>query len=260
MNNLLSLDTEKGRYNILAVVMILAYLLVFLPGDIFIMLGSEDSLFEYATAFAFLFIAIAFFLLFLNPAYLKNEALRATYSSKKARYVFFLFALVFFFGFGEEISWGQRIFGFATPENIAKRNVQNEFTIHNLDIFSKNLKDGGQKGFFTLHLSMKRLFLLSFFLFLFVIPLLDRYSSWFRNLFRRLYLPIPPVSLGILFIANYALYLLFDLYTDAIGDPLIDTSLMELQELNFALILLMLPLTWMQLRKQPLQQLSSNNI
>ncbi len=33
---------------------------------------------------------------------------------------------------GEEISWGQRIFGYETPAYFAHRNVQHELTVHNL--------------------------------------------------------------------------------------------------------------------------------
>ena len=35
---------------------------------------------------------------------------------------------------GEELSWGQRVFGFATPEAIVERNQQQEFNIHNLKL------------------------------------------------------------------------------------------------------------------------------
>jgi hypothetical protein len=42
------------------------------------------------------------------------------------------FAAVFFFGAGEEISWGQRLLGFGTPEAIKQYNTQDEFTVHNL--------------------------------------------------------------------------------------------------------------------------------
>ncbi|MEX1045116.1 MAG: hypothetical protein WEC73_03225 [Chthoniobacterales bacterium] len=42
------------------------------------------------------------------------------------------FAGVFFFGAGEEISWGQRLLGFGTPEAIQQYNTQDEFTVHNL--------------------------------------------------------------------------------------------------------------------------------
>lgn len=37
---------------------------------------------------------------------------------------------------GEEISWGQRILGFETPEKIAAANLQGEFTLHNLEAFN----------------------------------------------------------------------------------------------------------------------------
>jgi hypothetical protein len=43
-----------------------------------------------------------------------------------------LFALVLFFMAGEEISWGQRIFGVSTPPWFMKRNYQHELNIHNL--------------------------------------------------------------------------------------------------------------------------------
>jgi hypothetical protein len=37
-----------------------------------------------------------------------------------------------FFIAGEEISWGQRVFGFVTPETLAEVNRQGETTIHNI--------------------------------------------------------------------------------------------------------------------------------
>ena len=43
-------------------------------------------------------------------------------------------ALFFFVCFGEEISWGQRIFGFATPDAITAVNEQHEFNAHNLHL------------------------------------------------------------------------------------------------------------------------------
>lgn len=39
---------------------------------------------------------------------------------------------IFFFGFGEEISWGQRLFGIASPEFFVANNGQSETNFHNL--------------------------------------------------------------------------------------------------------------------------------
>lgn len=40
----------------------------------------------------------------------------------------------FVFGIGEELSWGQRIFGIETPELLKQYNKQQELTIHNLKV------------------------------------------------------------------------------------------------------------------------------
>jgi hypothetical protein len=48
-------------------------------------------------------------------------------------------ALLLLFVAFNEISWGQRIFGFETPEIIAERNVQDELTFHNLEFIQRRL-------------------------------------------------------------------------------------------------------------------------
>ena len=49
--------------------------------------------------------------------------------------MFFVNGLGAFFVAGEEISWGQRIFGLSTPELLRQHNTQGELTLHNLDAF-----------------------------------------------------------------------------------------------------------------------------
>lgn len=44
-----------------------------------------------------------------------------------------------FFGFGEEISWGQRIFSVQTGEFFAQHNMQGEINLHNLEVGGVNL-------------------------------------------------------------------------------------------------------------------------
>ncbi len=50
----------------------------------------------------------------------------------KAVFMWSLLAFLFFFAAGEEISWGQRIFGIETPEFFMERNLQQETNLHNL--------------------------------------------------------------------------------------------------------------------------------
>jgi len=47
-------------------------------------------------------------------------------------FLYALFALVLFFAAGEEISWGQRIFGISPPRWFMPRNYQQELNLHNL--------------------------------------------------------------------------------------------------------------------------------
>jgi hypothetical protein len=44
------------------------------------------------------------------------------------------FGLGCFFIAGEEIAWGQRIFGYGTPEGLEEINEQKEVTVHNIDV------------------------------------------------------------------------------------------------------------------------------
>ena len=81
-------------------------------------LYMEDGFFESLTA-VFAIIASLFCLISI---YYNND-----YASIKLA----LFVLFFLFGM-EEISWGQRIFGWNTPDALSAINYQNETTIHNI--------------------------------------------------------------------------------------------------------------------------------
>lgn len=113
------------------ILLIAAYIPIFMKEEILDAFVREDKIYESLSAI-YLFIASIMFALafyrssiklnFKDPAWLK-------------RLSFLGFALLFFFGAGEEISWGQRILGIETPNLIKGVNVQNEITIHNLNIF-----------------------------------------------------------------------------------------------------------------------------
>ena len=79
----------------------------------------EDAWIEDLTAISFL---LASLLLFAT-AWMERDSVR--------RYVYVLGGLVMAFAVGEEISWGQRIFGFATPGFLLDVNFQHESNFHN---------------------------------------------------------------------------------------------------------------------------------
>lgn len=91
----------------------------YLPARFGELLTMEDGLVEYATAGLFL---VASGLSF-------SVANRGT--DRRRRLAHLLMAVFFFFCLGEEISWGQRILGFATPEALSRINAQDEFNLHN---------------------------------------------------------------------------------------------------------------------------------
>lgn len=83
-------------------------------------LYAEDALLENMTA---LFAIAAGLLLFCSVG-------KAT--TRRSRTILSLIGIAFLLFGLEEISWGQRIFGFETPQKVAQINYQQEFNIHNL--------------------------------------------------------------------------------------------------------------------------------
>jgi len=98
----------------------------FSPNDFpvyFRIIMQEDSIIEYSTAFFYLIASI--FGVFLAVRFLKQKKYLVGIS-------YIILSLGLFFVFGEEISWGQRIFDIPTLGYFQEHNIQHENTIHNL--------------------------------------------------------------------------------------------------------------------------------
>ena len=187
----LEADTGKSYYilpTILAISLAYAGYLVFDQPAIREMgIVGEDGLYEYLTAF---FFGLAF-IFFVKAAITYRNLL------------LFLLGMVMFLGAGEEISWGQRVIGFDTPDWIMERNVQREFTLHNLEFFNnhdfeKNEKTGLAK-LVTINFLYK-LFWLGYGVFL---PIAFGFLRPVARLSERLAVPIPPLSIGAFFLLNW---------------------------------------------------------
>jgi len=168
------------------------------------MLAKEDSLYEYSS-FLWLFLAsISFFYLFSR----RRRNLRKV-GTKSSRNIFFLLlGLLFFFGAGEEISWGQRIFHFHTPE-IMSSNLQHEFSLHNMPFFDTRVpgyKDNqhmnrGKKGI-AQELTIYSLFNRFWFSFCVLIPILNLISFRVHKWMEKINFPVAPIWIGLFFMAN----------------------------------------------------------
>jgi hypothetical protein len=102
---------------------VLAVLLYFLAPVAYVTFITEDYWMEYGTVAAYLMAAG-----FLGYGMVKYKALR-----RLVPLLLFAWAL---FNVGDEISWGQRIIGFSTPEFFVEYNQQAEFNLHNFLSFS----------------------------------------------------------------------------------------------------------------------------
>lgn len=151
--------------------------------------AREDGLVEYATAL-FLFVAC---LALLGHA-------RRTIG--RVRWLTASYALVFFFAAGEEISWGQRIFGIQSTEFFTENNRQGETNLHNLVVGDVHLA----KWVFGNALT---LVLLGY---LVVLPLLYPVLAWVRRFCEVLAVPVPPRHMA-------ALALLWSVFIAAIALP-----------------------------------------
>jgi hypothetical protein len=103
---------------------VLAYWLVGFDRQFSEGFAAEDGPVEYGTAV----------LLLLSALVLMGQAVRVLRSGRPVKSALLaLYGLAFVFGAGEEVSWGQRLFGIETPEFFQERNAQGEITIHNLN-------------------------------------------------------------------------------------------------------------------------------
>jgi hypothetical protein len=163
---------------------------LFLSVDLISKLGQEDHFFEWLTAIFFLVSSI-----FLMMTFIKTK-----------NYFFLLLSIVFFLGFGEEITWGQRIFNYSTPAVIENINVQNEFNIHNIQLFNTHNMNGSMKTGISRLLEINFLFRVFTVLFGIFLPFVVFHLKFINNITRKIKLPVPPISIGIFFIINWLVF------------------------------------------------------
>ena len=125
--------------------------------------------------------------------------------ARRNRRTLLLLGVVFFVAAGEEASWGQHFLGFKTPDAIAKRNIQGELTLHNLEIFdSYTLEEGRKQGVRAL-LSANRMadyFMLGLFV---VVPLAFSASGRTRSWVRFVGAPVMPLAFALPLMLNIVL-------------------------------------------------------
>ena len=230
------------RYVFGFIIIVLFYIPCFFSNEVLMLLTEEDGFYENLGALLFLATSMSFFILALKPKYFVADRKMKNYPERK---YFWLLAILFIFAFGEEISWGQRIFGFETPEYIREINIQEEFNLHNLEIFHGKTTEGEDKTGWSAIFTMHRLFYLFLFTYLLAIPLLCKWNKKFNSFISYFGVPVPDILFGVLFGFN----MIFGNSIRALSPSLAGHGVVEIKEVVIALIIFGLAISWLKLKK-----------
>lgn len=164
--------TEKLVLAAVVVMIVVGFLLLYTDYALYTAYTTEDSLVEWLTVLGLLMGSWVCF----------SRAFRIG-TSKGV--LFLVTALVMggvlFLAAGEEISWGQRLFGIESPEYFKKNNTQAETNIHNLIVGGVRIN----RWIFSFLLSAVLAF------YLIILPILYRTKSWARRLVKFWGVPLP---------------------------------------------------------------------
>lgn len=186
MKNTLTQNDKLG-YLFLSLVFILSLYYGFTDPNYFnSSFAVEDGIVEYGTAIMLLFISIL--------------CIYRLFKIRKEKPVLwklgtFVFALLFFFGAGEEISWGQRIFEIESSEFFKENNAQSETNLHNLVVDGKKINK----------IIFSQLLMVVMVIYLVISPILFRKKEWFKNLANKFAVPIVKWHHTIAFLVSTAL-------------------------------------------------------
>lgn len=164
-------------YSLFSVIVIAAIIIASANPEAFTLtFAAEDGIIEYLTAVFLLLSAIV----------LWGHAKRAKMG--RPLLLLALYGLLFFFAAGEEISWGQRIFGVQPGEFFLENNKQNETNLHNLVIGNVSLASFLFGNVLTVTLL----------LYLVVLPLMYPRFAWVQGFVRALMVPVPHILHAVL--------------------------------------------------------------
>ena len=199
--------------------------------------SDEDRPFEYATSVAYGVASVLFILMARRGRYPLQSMRRL------GQFILIIGAIGCFFIMGEEVSWGQRIIGFETPEAWADKNYQQETTLHNLDWVYENLTSS-QTGFFKANFFNLVMLGVGF-----VLPL-AALIPWVRRMSARMAVPIIPLRFCVLFVGGWIYGKYMQPYAiDLNGPPEVREFIYSLGILMFAVTGLTRP--WELYRSKP---------
>lgn len=171
----------KIATQILLFLLSLVIMTLFINKGLYDEIIKEDGLIEYLTALLLLAICVLLIIKIIKVKY-----------SKGYKWLIFniTLALGLFFGFGEEISWGQRIFEVTSSDFFRENNLQGETNFHNLTINSIKINKWIFSYLFTVSFGCYFLFLL----------IIYKKNEFVKNTIDSFGLPVPKVSQTVILI------------------------------------------------------------
>lgn len=154
---------------------------------------------------------------------------------------YLLLGILFLICFGEEISWGQRIFNWPTPKWLYEINAQGETNLHNIWLFHGHGSNpaGSQESIWSMTFNMHKLFSMFWLFFCVIVPLMERVSLKSRIFLKHIGMPITPLWIGVFFLTHAAAFhLIYNSLADLPYNVVL--RLNELKESNYAFIFIIL--------------------
>jgi hypothetical protein len=155
-----------------------AYTILFLDAPTVEALAGDERFVEMVGAASYAAAAVACFI--------AARRARAAGHARARTHVLLALGIVFFLACGEELSWGQHMLGFETPETLETVNRQAEFNLHNLNIWDSRDESGARKGGLGFFLNSNRF--LDYFMFVmfvlgpWIVGRRDTVGRWARRL------------------------------------------------------------------------------
>jgi len=185
MDNKLSV-TEKMVLGIVTIIIAIGFFLFYNDPAKFELYVQEDGIIEWLTVLGLVVSSVVCFYRFIILFFKK---------SKWFLFVTLVFGLFLFFAAGEEISWGQRIFGITSPGYFQRHNAQHETNLHNLVV-------GGVK---LNMLIFSFLLVMMFGIYLVLVPVLYKKNLSVKKILDSSGLPVPQLYQVLSFIIVFGL-------------------------------------------------------
>jgi hypothetical protein len=118
-------------------------------------------------------------------------------------------------------------------------NVQQEFNIHNIEMFNYRYFDHTRKSGLVAMLTITGLYNIFWFSYGILIPILNRLSSLVSYWLKKINLPVMPIWIGIFLMINSIVYSILEKLLPPSDSPQFLDTLCEIRECNYSFVFML---------------------